>query len=156
MQQKTVQDSQTEQVQLILPEHLNPAGRLFGGQLLSWIDVVAAITARRHAECNVTTASIDRLRFKEGAFLGDTLILRGKVTYVGKTSMEVRVDTFREELGGKRRLINYAYLVMVAIDQQQQPTPVPGLLLSTNAEKMEWDAGKLRSQLRKQRQSEGY
>lgn len=156
MLKKHVSDSLTEQIQLILPEHLNPAGRLFGGQLLSWIDIVAAVTARRHAECNVTTAAIDRLRFKEGAFSGDMLVLRGKVTYVGKTSMEVRVDTFREDISGKRRLINYAYLVMVAIDRNQKPVPVPGLILSNELEKMEWEAGKLRNKLRKERRQEGY
>ncbi len=156
MLKKSVQESETVQIQLILPEHLNPAGRLFGGKLLSWIDIVAAVTARRHAECNVTTAAIDRLCFKEGAFPGDTLVMRGRVTYVGKTSMEIRVDTFREELSGKRRLINYAYLVMVAIDRMQKPTPVPGLSLTTNGEKMEWEAGKMRAMLRKERRSKGY
>lgn len=156
MQEKTVLESQTEQIQLILPEHINPSGRLFGGRLLSWIDIVAAVTARRHAEANVTTAAIDRLHFKEGAFPGDTLVLRGRVTYVGKTSMEVRVDTFREDISGKRRLINYAYLVMVAIDRNQKPTPVPGLILSNEVEKMEWEAGKKRSDLRKNRHNEGY
>ena len=156
MVKKSVQASETKQIQLILPEHLNPAERLFGGRLLSWIDIVAAVTARRHAGCNVTTAAIDRLHFKEGAFLGDTLVLRGRVTYVGNTSMEIRVDTFREELNGKRRLINYAYLVMVALDRFQKPAPVPGLLLSTNTEKMEWEAGEKRMQLRKERRLEGY
>lgn len=156
MLKKSVQESETVQIQLILPEHLNPAGRLFGGKLLAWIDIVAAVTARRHAETNVTTAAIDHLCFKEGAFPGDTLVMRGRVTYVGKTSMEIRVDTFREELSGKRQLINYAYLVMVAIDRTQKPTPVPGLILSTKEEKMEWEAGKMRALLRKERRFEGY
>lgn len=156
MQAKSVRDSETEQIQLILPEHLNPSGRLFGGRLLAWIDIVAAVTARRHAECNVTTASIDRLCFREGAFPGDTLVLRGRVTYVGTTSMEIRVDTFREDLSGKRRLINYAYLVMVAIDSHQKPVPVPPLSLSTEAQRQEWEAGKKRSLFRKNRRQMGF
>ncbi len=156
MPKKTVSESKTQQIQLILPEHLNPAGRLFGGQLLSWIDIVAAVTARRHSETNVTTVAIDNLRFKEGAFSGDTLLLEGKVTYVGKTSMEIRVDTYREDLSGQRRLINYAYLVMVAIDRNQKPTPVPGLSLNTHMEKMEWEAGEKRMKLRKERRILGY
>ena len=150
MHQKKVKDSETEQVQLILPEDLNPSGRLFGGRLLAWIDIVAAITARRHAGCNVTTASIDHLSFKEGAFLGDTLVLRGRITYTGKTSMEVRVDTFREELSGKRRLINCAYLVMVAIDRHQKPVTVPQLILSSKTEELEWEAAKIRAIKRKE------
>lgn len=156
MLEKTVKESQTEQVQLVLPEDLNPSGRLFGGRLLAWIDIVAAITARRHAGCNVTTASIDRLQFKEGAFPGDTLVLRGRITYAGNTSMEIRVDTFREQESGKLRLINTAYLVMVAIDANQNPQKVPGLIPETITEKMEWEAAKKRKELRKERKFSGY
>ena len=129
---------------------------MFGGRLLAWIDIVAAITARRHAGCNVTTASIDRLQFKEGAFPGDTLVLRGRITYAGTTSMEIRVDTFRERENGKLRLINTAYLVMVAIDQNQNPVTVPGLILCTPTEQMEWEAANKRKELRMQRKSSGY
>jgi len=153
---KEVKESETEQVQLVLPEHLNPSGRLFGGRLLSWIDIVAAITARRHAEANVTTVAIDRLQFREGAFSGDTLVLRGRITWVGNTSMEVRVDTFRELADGKRRLINTAYLVMVAIDGAQKPVCVPKLLPKEPTEQMEWEAAKKRMELRHQRRVLGY
>ncbi len=153
---KEVKESETEQIQLVLPEHLNPSGRLFGGRLLSWIDIVAAVTARRHCGSNVTTAAIARLQFKEGAFPGDTLVLRGRVTYVGNTSMEIRVDTFREFLGGNRRLINIAYLVMVAIDSNQKPVQVPPLTPVTLTEKMEWDAAKKRMELRKEGRILGY
>lgn len=156
MLEKSVKDSETEQVQLVLPEDLNPSGRLFGGRLLAWIDIVAAITARRHAGCNVTTASIDRLQFKEGAFPGDTLVLRGRLTYAGNTSMEIRVDTFRERENGKLRLINTAYLVMVAIDENQNPVRVPKLVPETPTEKMEWESAKKRKELRKERKFSGY
>ena len=156
MLEKSVKDSETEQVQLVLPEDLNPSGRLFGGRLLAWIDIVAAITARRHAGCNVTTASIDRLQFKEGAFPGDTLVLRGRLTYAGNTSMEVRVDTFRERSDSRLRLINAAYLVMVAIDENQNPVRVPKLVPETPTEKMEWESAKKRKELRKERKFSGY
>ena len=150
MLEKTVKDSETQQIQLVLPEHLNPSGRLFGGQLLSWIDIVAAVTAQRHSGSHVTTVSIDRLTFKAGAFPGDTLVLRGRMTYAGKTSMEIRVDTFREDLSGKRRLINCAYLVMVAIDRMQKPVSIPKLKLCTLTEEMEWEQAKLRYLKRKE------
>ena len=156
MLEKSVKDSETEQVQLVLPEDLNPSGRLFGGRLLAWIDIVAAITARRHAGCNVTTASIDRLQFKEGAFPGDTLVLRGRLTYAGNTSMEIRVDTFRERSDSRLRLINTAYLVMVAIDENQNPVRVPKLVPETPTEKMEWESAKKRKELRKERKFSGY
>lgn len=78
-------------------------------------------------------------------------MLVGCITHVGKTSMEVRVDTFVESLAGERRRINRAYLVMVALDDNEQPTPVPGLILETDEEKQEWEAAIKRRALRKQR-----
>ena len=154
LEPKTVAESRTEQVQLVLNEHINGYDRLFGGKLMQWIDVVAGVVARRHANCNVTTVFIDKLHFKAAARVNDTIVLIGKLTWVGCTSMEVRVDTFVEALDGKKRPINHAYLVMVALDEQERPTPVPPLLLQTEQEKAEWEAGVRRSQLRKQRRSE--
>ena len=100
---RRVADSAVIQTQLVLNSHLNGAGRLFGGQLMEWIDVVATVVARRHAHCNPTTASVDNLQFKEAVHLNNTLIIEGKLTYVGRTSMEVRVDTFVESLSGARK-----------------------------------------------------
>lgn len=156
MQKKHVSDSLTEQVQIIMPSHSNGANRLFGGQLMEWIDVVAAVVARRHSGFNVTTAAIDNLRFKAGAFINNTLVLIGRITYVGNTSMEVRVDTYVENLDGMRQVVNRAYLVMVAIDESGLPTKVPGLILETESERAEWEAGIRRRTLRKERRIEGY
>jgi len=124
---KKISDSYTEQVQIVLPEHTNGYGRLFGGTLLAWIDIVAAVVARRHSECNVTTVKIDNLCFKAPAHLNDTVLLKGKLESVGNTSMTVRVDTYLEELNGKRELINTAFLKMVALDENEKPTRVPKL-----------------------------
>ena len=152
-----VADSAVIQTQIILSSHINGAGRLFGGQLMEWIDIVAGVVARRHARCNQTTASVDSLQFKEAVHLNDTLILEGKLTYVGHTSMEVRVDSYVEEMkSGERKLVNTAYFVMVALDENDHPTPVPGLILETGEEKAEWAAGEKRNQLRKQRRIEQY
>ena len=126
---RRVADSAVIQTQLVLNSHLNGAGRLFGGQLMEWIDVVATVVARRHAHCNPTTASVDNLQFKEAVHLNNTLIIEGKLTYVGRTSMEVRVDTFVESLSGARKLVNTAYVVMVALDENEHPMEVPGLHL---------------------------
>ncbi|MGI6030307.1 MAG: acyl-CoA thioesterase [Eubacteriales bacterium] len=146
---KRVSDSHTEQVQIIMNSHLNGDGRVFGGQLVEWIDTVAVVTARRHAGCGVTTASIDQLQFRQPGYVGDTVVLVGEVTYVGRTSMEVRVRTFVEKLSGRRKLINEAYLLMVAV-REGHPVPVPGLILETEEQQRAWQEGQRRSQLRRQ------
>ncbi len=156
MEPKHVTDSLTEQVQIIMPSHSNGVDRLFGGQLVEWIDVVASVVARRHSGCNVTTAAIDNLQFKAGAYINNTLVLIGRITFVGKTSMEIRVDTYVEDLYGFRKVVNRAYLVMVALDDSGQPTEVPKLLLETESERAEWEAGKKRHALRSRRRKEGY
>ena len=153
---KNVEESRTTHVEILMPGDLNGGGRLFGGRLMEWIDVVAAVVARRHSGCEVTTASVDNLAFQAPAYANDTIVLDGRITCVGRTSMEVRVDTFVEELGGKRHQVNRAYLVMVALDRNQKPVEVPALTLLTEEDQAEWDAGQRRRELRKQREKENY
>lgn len=153
---KKAEDSMTEQQYLICPGHINHYGRLFGGNLLKWIDELAGIVAIRHCGGTVTTAAIDNLQFQAPAYTGDMVVLRGRVTYVGRTSMEVRIDTFREALDGTRELINVAYMDMVCINCKGQPEEVPDLLLETDAQRQEYEAAKKRKQLRKQRRIEGF
>ena len=148
---KTVAQSRTEQIQILMPEHINGYKRLFGGRLMEWIDVVAAVAARRHSNRNVTTVAVDHLEFRAPAHVNDTVVLVGQLTHVGRTSMEVRVDTFIEELNGERFLINRAYLVLVALDEQDRPTPVPQLVRETLEEVKEWEAGEKRAAYRKSR-----
>lgn len=147
---KHVQDSRTEQVQIIMPQHINGYDRLFGGQLVEWIDVVAGVVARRHSNCKVTTVSIDHLHFKAPAYVDNIIVLIGRITYVGTTSMEVRVDTYVEHLNGEKHLVNRAFLTMVALDEYEHPTVVPLLELENDEERQEWEAGAKRSALRKQ------
>lgn len=137
---KTVRDSLTEQIQIIMPEQINGFERLFGGKLVEWMDVVAAVVARRHTNRNVTTAAIDDLQFKAPAYVNDTMVLRGCVTYVGNTSMEVRVDAFTESLDGERKPVNTAYFTMVALDEKEHPIRVPRLKVETAEEQADWDA----------------
>lgn len=153
---KKVSESATEQIRILIYPDINGFGRLFGGKLLSWIDEVAGATARRHCGCNVTTAAIDNLHFKSGAYLNDMIVLVGKVTYVGTTSMEVRVDTYIENSDGTRSPINRAYFVMVAMDENDQPTQVPRLILENDGERMEWENAEKRRELRLLRKKEGY
>ncbi len=156
MQPKHISDTMIEQVYQVRPEHLNGSGRLFGGRLMEWIDEVAGLVAMRHAQSNVITASVDNLKFIRGVYQGDLLVLIGKMTYVGNTSMEVRVDTYVETLDGMRRPVNRAYLVQVAVDQKDKPVRVPGLIVETESEKAEWEAGIRRRAMRKQRKEEGF
>lgn len=153
---KKVADSVVETVHIVRPNHLNGANRLFGGILIQWIDEVAGIVAKRHAMRNVITASIDNLRFIKGAYQNEMVVIIGKITYVGSTSMEVRVDTYVENRAGIRTAINRAYFVMVALDDNDKPVEVPRLALETEAEKAEWEAAQKRREMRNQRKMEGF
>lgn len=153
---RSVSESRTQQVQIVLPQHANANKRLFGGVLMQWIDVTAAVTARRHSCAEVTTARIDMLEFVAPAYVGSTVLLEGCITHVGNTSMEVRVDTYVESLDGHRERVNRAYLVMVAINEQGHPVQAPGLIPVTDEEKAEWEAGIKRRALRKKRRAEQY
>lgn len=150
LEARTVAHSRAEQIHIIMPMDVNAGFSLFGGQLMQWIDVVAAVVARRHSECQVTTAAVDHLEFLAPARLNDVVVLKGRITYVGKTSMEVCVDTFVEQTeGGQRRQVNQAYLTMVALDHDKKPTRVPGLILETEEEKADFEAGGRRRAERK-------
>lgn len=153
---KRPSDSYTEQIQILNLSCMNGFGRLFGGQLMEWIDVLAATVARRHCGHNVTTAAIDNLQFLGPAHANDSILMTGKLTHVGKTSMEVCVKTYVEHLSGIRNLINTAYLVLVALDENERPVPVPGLLPETLEERLEWQAGEKRRALRKRRGKEHF
>ena len=153
---KRVEDSRTENTYLIMNKHINSYGRLFGGMLMQWIDEMAGIVAHRHSGTIVTTACVDNLNFKEAVYLGDTLVLIGKVTHVGTTSMEDRIDTYVEDSEGKRKVVNRAYEVMVALDRDNNKVEVPGLIVETESEKAEWEGGEKRYALRKQRHKEGF
>ena len=156
MNPKRPSESYTEQVQILTQGALNGFRRLFGGQLMEWIDVVAAVTARRHSSRNVTTVAVDNLQFSGPARANDVVLLTSRITYVGRTSMEVCVKTYVEALDGERELINTAFLVMVALDEFERPTPVPALIPQTDEEKVAWLAGEKRSKLRKARSRENY
>lgn len=146
---KRMSDSYTEQVQILTQANINGYNRLFGGQLMQWIDVVAAVVARRHSGCNVTTAAVDSLRFEGAGHPNDTILLIGRVTYVGHTSMEVCVETYVESLSGEKTRINKAYLVMVALDENEKPVEVPGLVVETHRQRMDWEAGEKRYEYRR-------
>ena len=151
---KTVDDSRVETVHIVRPNHLNGANRLFGGILMQWIDEVAGIVAKRHSMCNVTTASVDNLTFLHGAYQNDMIVIKGKITWVGTSSMEVCVDTYVETLDGQRDRINNAHFMMVALDENNKPVQVPKLILQTDDEHLAWAHGEERRCIRNQRRKD--
>ena len=153
---KTVAESRVETFHIIMPGDMNDSGRLFGGTLMSWIDEVAGLVGRRHAQMNVTTASVDNLKFLRGAFLRDMIVVNGKVTHVGNTSMEIKVETFVEQADGERDLINVAYLTLVGIDEDNKPTRLPRLILETEEDKREWANAEKRRRIRKKQDQAGF
>ena len=155
---KNVEDSVTEWTKVVEYSDINSEKRLFGGKLMSWIDEVARTVAIRHSGNPVITAAVDNMQFKQGAQLGDVLVIIGKITYVGRTSMEVRVDTYVEDVRtGMRHVLNRAYLTEVCVDDDGTPVVVPyGLNVRTESEKAEWQGAEKRRELRRQRRMEGF
>ena len=139
----------TTAVQIVMPQHCNgyKKPRLFGGQMMAWIDVVGAVAARRYTQHAVTTVCIDNLTFLKPAYLNDTIVQEAMVTWTGKTSLEVRVDSMVERLDGSRELINRAYAVFVALDDNDQPTAVPPFIPETEEQKRVFQDAAIRKHL---------
>ena len=115
---------------------------------MAWIDVIGAVAARRYTQRAVTTVCIDNLTFLKPAYLNDTVVQEAVVTWTGRTSLEVRVDSMVERLDGTRELINRAYAVFVALDDEDRPTAIPMLEPETDEEKQEFRAAEQRRQIR--------
>ena len=143
----------TTTVQIVMPQHCNGYSkpRLFGGQIMAWIDVVGAVAARRYTQQAVTTVCIDNLTFLKAAYLNDTVVQEAVVTWTGRTSLEVRVDSLVERLDGSRELINRAYVVFVALDEEDRPAAIPPFVPETEEEKREYAAAEERRRIRLKR-----
>lgn len=141
----------TTTVQIVMPQHCNGYAkpRLFGGQIMAWIDVTGAVAARRYTGKAVTTVCIDNLTFLKPAYLNDTVVQEAMVTWTGNTSLEVRVDSMVERLDGSRELINRAYAVFVALDDDDRPSAVPPLVPETEEEKELFREAENRRKIRK-------
>ena len=115
---------------------------------MAWIDIVGAVAARRYTQRAVTTVCIDNLNFLNPAYLNDTVVQEALVTWTGRTSLEVRVDSYVEQLDGQRKRVNRAYVVFVALDDQDNPVEVPPFTPQTDAEKREYEAALERRKIR--------
>lgn len=154
---KKVGEARAVVTHILRHEDINGANRLFGGRLMEWIDDVAGIAARLQCGGNVTTAAIDTLEFKNPAFLNEIVVIEAWVTHVGRTSMEVRADSYViDPTTGTRNMINHAYLTEVCVDDDGHPIPVPwGLVATTEEEHLECDGARKRAEIRKMRRAQG-
>jgi acyl-CoA hydrolase len=141
--------SRVETVQLVLPGLTNVYGTVFGGILMQWIDIAAAIAATRHSGEPVVTASMDRLHFLRPVKLGGVVVIQSQVNFVARTSMEVGVRVFVEDPRSKVRVqTTRAYLTMVAVDDRGQPVPVAPLAPETDEDRRRMGEGQRRREVR--------
>lgn len=146
---RTVKETQHETSQMMLPQHSNNLNLVFGGVILAMMDTASAVAAIRHARAICVTASVDRVDFREPIHLGDLVIMKCSVNYVGRTSMEVGVRVEAEDLqAGSRRHTNSCYLTFVAVDRNGRPVEVPQLVPESEDEIRRYEAAKARRQRR--------
>ena len=146
---RLVSETQHEAAQLMLPQHANVLGHVFGGVVLSMMDTTAAVSAIRHARMACVTVSVDRVDFREPIHVGDLVIMKSSVNYVGRTSMEIGVQVETENLlTGVRVHTNSCYLTFVAVDRNGKPVEVPRLRPETPDEIRRYEAAKLRRERR--------
>lgn len=135
--------------EIVLPGHANALGTIFGGQVMSWIDIAAAIAAGRHARKVVVTASIDALHFVAPIKVGHVVHIKAMVNFASRTSMEVgvRVDS-ENPVTGEIHHTAKAYLTFVALDDHGRPTPVAPVLAENPEEKRRFEQARLRRESR--------
>jgi len=148
---KSPRESAVETRYLIMPHHANPHGTAFGGVIVAWIDMLAAMAAQRHCGKEVVTAGIDSLAFREPIRIGNHVVLKASVNYVSHSSMEVGVQVTREDpYSGEHAIATTAYLTFVALDQNRKPTPAPPVVPETDQEKRRYENARLRVKTRKE------
>ncbi len=146
---KPAQDSFVVMNELVLPNDTNTLNNLMGGRLLHWMDIAAAISAQKHCNRIVVTASVDNVSFHHPIKLGDVVTLEAKVTRAFNTSVEVRLDVWAQNIpSGTKFKSNEAYFTFVALDQNGKTIPVPELKPETEEEKKLFDGALRRRQLR--------
>lgn len=149
MKTKTPSESMVVMTELVIPNDTNLLGNLLGGRLMHWMDIAGAMAAQRHCNQIVATAEIDSVEFRKPVRLGEIVTLKAKVTWVGRTSLEVVVDVFSENyLNGETQATNRAYMTFVAIGADGRPTPVPALTPESAEEKCEFEQALVRRQMR--------
>lgn len=150
LEPRPVRESQSEMIELVLPNDANPLGGLLGGRLMHWIDLAAALAAHRHSRNYVVTASIDHLDFLTPVHVGDLVILRSSVNRAFHTSMEIGVQVLVENyIAGTHSKVSSAYLTFVAVDRHGRRLAVPPVVPETDEEKRRYEDAGRRRELRK-------
>lgn len=146
---KFVSASRVEMVEVVLPNDANPLGAMLGGRVMHLIDIATAIAAHRHSNSYVVTASVDYLDFRNPVYVGELIVLKASVNRVFRSSMEVGVKVFSENvLSGERRHTSSAYVTFVAVDAHRAPQPVPPLILETTDDRRRWREAAHRRKIR--------
>jgi acyl-CoA hydrolase len=149
MNGKKPSQSEIEMTELVLPNDTNLLGNLLGGRLLHWVDIAGAMAAQLHCNQIVATAEIDSVEFKRPVKVGEIVRLKSKVTWVGRTSLEVKVEVSSENfLTGETHFTNKAYMTFVAIGANNRPTVIPELLVQTPEEQYEFERALVRREER--------
>lgn len=148
MQAKTPEQSKTILTDMVLPGETNPLNNLFGGELLARMDRAASISAQRHSNRIVVTASVNHVAFSKAVPSGSVVTVEAKVSRAFKTSMEIFIDVWIEDrISGERTKVNEGIYTFVAVDDVGKPTLVPEILPETDLEKQRFDAALRRKQL---------
>ncbi len=147
--QKSVKDSYTIMTELVLPNDTNTLNNLMGGRMMHWLDIVSAISAQKHSNRIVVTASVDNVSFKQSIKLGNVVTMEAQVTRAFSSSLEVHVNVYAEDIpSGTKVKSNEAFLTFVAVDQSGNPIDVPEALPETEEEKRLYEGALRRRQLR--------
>ena len=149
MREKSPSESHTEVIVRMFPSDANPAGNVFGGEILKHIDMVAGIVAQRHSQSNAVTVSMDSVNFLKPVFVGNVLTLNARINYVHNSSMEIEVRAEAEDIvTGIRTVTGTAFVTFVALDKNGKPTLVPKLSLKTDDDRIKFEEGKVRMDTR--------
>ena len=149
MKSKTPQETYNVMSELVLPNDTNTLGNLMGGKLMYWMDIASAISAMKHCNCQVVTASVDNVSFANPIKLGNILTIESTVTRAFNTSMEVYLKVWGEDLHAQYKyLTNEAYLTFVALDPNGKPRKVPDLVPQTAEETARFEGALRRRQIR--------
>jgi len=145
VREKSPEESSADVIVRMFPSDANPAGNVFGGEILKHIDMVAGIVAQRHSQSNAVTVSMDSVNFIKPVFVGNVLKLNARINYVHNSSMEIEVKAEAEDIvTGIKTITGTAFVTFVALDKNGKPAHAPKLLLKTDEDRIKFAEGKIR------------
>ena len=153
--EKSPEESHAEVIIRMFPSDANPAGNVFGGEILKHIDMVAGIVAQRHSQSNAVTVCMDSVNFIKPVYVGNVLKLFARINYVHNSSMEIEVKAEAEDIvTGIRTITGTAFVTFVALNEDGKSFPVPKISLKTDEDRTKFEEGKLRMEERLKHRNE--